>query len=92
MTDYISRQAAIEALAGWNISEIVLAPVPAADVRENVKENWIKRVDYLDYGLIEFEGVECPACGFRIWKNDYENIEFKFCPCCGADMRGNNHD
>ena len=60
---------------------------PTADVRETVRGNWIKRVDHLDYGLIEFEGFECSACGFRIWKNDYENIEFKFCPNCGANMR-----
>ena len=62
--------------------------MPTADVRKNVKGNWIKRVDHLDYGLIKFEGFECSSCGFRVWKNDYENIEFKFCPCCGADMRG----
>ena len=37
MTDYISRQAAIEALAGWKISPIVLEPVPSADVVEVVR-------------------------------------------------------
>ena len=35
--DYISRQAAIDALAGWKISPIVLAPIPAADVVEVVR-------------------------------------------------------
>lgn len=35
--DYISRQAAIEALAGWKISPIVLDPVPTADVVEVVR-------------------------------------------------------
>lgn len=37
MDDYISRQAAIEALAGWKISPIVLDPVPTADVVEVVR-------------------------------------------------------
>ena len=60
---------------------------PTADVRENVKGEWIKRIDHLDYGLIEFEGFECSLCGVKIWKDDYENVEFKFCPNCGADMR-----
>ena len=37
MTDYISRQAAIEAVAWWKISPIVLSPIPAADVVEVVR-------------------------------------------------------
>ena len=27
-------------------------------------------------------------CGFDMWKHDRHN----FCPNCGADMRGDNHD
>lgn len=68
-----------------------IARFPTADVRENVTGNWIKRIDNLDYGLIEFEGFECSLCGVKIWKDDYENVEFKFCPNCGADMRGDNN-
>ena len=74
------------------ISEAIMAQIDAqqtANVRENVKGEWIKRIDHLDYGLIEFEGFECSLCGVKIWKDDYENVEFKFCPNCGADMRGN---
>ena len=44
MTDYISRQAAIDALAGWKISPIVLDPVPSADVVEADKAQ--KEIDY----------------------------------------------
>ena len=58
------------------------------NVQENIKGHWIKRIDHLDYGLIEFEGFECSLCGVKIWKDDYENVKFKFCPNCGADMRG----
>lgn len=66
----------------------VIDAQPTADVRKNVRGKWIKRIDHLDYGLIEFEGFECSLCGVKIWKDDYENVEFKFCPNCGADMRG----
>ena len=76
MSDYISRQAAIEALAGWKISPIVLDPVPAADVRENVRGEW---QDYEDH---EFIYHVCSICG-------YESVDqTEYCPKCGADMRG----
>lgn len=84
MTDYISRQAAIEALAGWKISPIVLNPVPTADVRENVRGEWIKpiyRGDVLSYGKAYYECDQCHKVAF------FGN-EMNFCPNCGADMRG----
>lgn len=71
---------------GKGLDEII-DDIPTADVRENVRGEWIKRIDHLDYGLIEFEGFECSLCGVKIWKDDYENIEFKFCPNCGAKMK-----
>lgn len=37
MSDYISRQEAVDALAGWKISPIVLDPVPSDDVVEVVR-------------------------------------------------------
>lgn len=46
MSDYISRQAANEALACWNISPIVIDAVPSADVVEVVRckdcKYWLK--------------------------------------------------
>lgn len=45
MSDYISRQAAIEALAEWKISPIVLGPVPSADVVEVVRCKDCKHAD-----------------------------------------------
>ena len=44
MSDYISRQAVIEALAGWKISPIVLGSVPSADVVEADKAQ--KEINY----------------------------------------------
>ena len=82
MSDYISRQAAIEALAGWKISPIVLDPVPAADVRENVKGEWVEEYD--DDAAIFFKRRwVCSACG------DFQTYgKPKFCPNCGAEMGG----
>ena len=72
MNDYISRQAAIEALAGWKISPIVLSPIPAADVRENVRGEWIPM----------FGKNVCNRCGHKI-----DIVPTNYCPNCGADMR-----
>lgn len=86
MSDYISRQAAIEALAGWKISPIVLEPVPTADVRENVRGEWIEKYYASnETGETVFHGmIMCSVCGHvpKVgWLSD-------FCPNCGADMRG----
>lgn len=40
------------------------------------------------------EGVYCSECHKKVLKIDYSNTmkckNFKFCPTCGADMRGEN--
>ena len=78
--DYISRQAAIDALAGWKISPIVLGPVPTADVRENVKGDWLSG---------DCMGASCSKCGeYFSFRTFSEVHNFNFCPNCGADMRG----
>ena len=86
MSDYISRQAAFEALAGWKISPIVLDPVPSADVRENVRGEWIENNGRY--------GWHCNQCNkdnvyAYITGNDGSHeLQDNFCPNCGADMRG----
>lgn len=51
---------------------------PTADVRENVKGEWLIRKDT----------TECSNCHTK-WR-DYRGLisTFYFCPDCGADMRG----
>ena len=51
---------------------------PTADVRENVKGEWIEQED--DY----YHYWECSECGFGVGLDDIRN----YCPNCGADMRG----
>lgn len=55
---------------------------PTADVRENVKGEWAEEYD--DDAAIFFKRRwVCSACG------DYQTYgKPKFCPNCGADMRG----
>lgn len=62
----------------------VKAEVEGADVRENVKGEWI----YRKYQLKNDEALgwfQCSACGHASWTK-----EDNFCPNCGADMRGEN--
>lgn len=54
---------------------------PAADVRENVRGEWTM-LDPDEY-LLPFR---CSHCN-RNSENKYD-----FCPNCGADMRGEEHD
>ena len=61
VSDYISRQAAMEALAGWKISPIVLDPVPAADVVEVVRCKDCKHYDRAD----------CPMEDVVIYPDDF---------------------
>lgn len=89
MDDLISRQAAIKTVLknwGHSIPHLTdeLNNIPPADVRENVKGKWIKR-DQRYVGWISFE---CSACGETLELDKATSDDFKYCPFCGADMRG----
>lgn len=86
MTDYISRDSAIEAVhnhfdeGGFNCyddGQMMLDKImdlPAAPVREVVRGRWISE--------------RCSACGEWAPSDGYGWIrETKYCPNCGADMR-----
>lgn len=57
---------------------------PTADVRENVKGEWIRR-DSRYVGWISFD---CSVCGETLELDKATSDDFKYCPFCGADMRG----
>lgn len=74
----------------------IVNDMPTADVRENVKGRW-NPINTTS------EARQCSACGFVF--GDVKMIrmspttsviqhayDFAFCPMCGADMRGDNHD
>lgn len=90
MNDYISRQDAINRFSPWlsvkgysegeiNMLKAVLyelSCMPSADVRENVKSTWH-----------HYEGMySCNHCDDAFYDSS------PFCPNCGADMRGKEHE
>ena len=87
MDDLISRQAVLDAIMGqppephypsWYAER--LEQLPSAQP-ERKKGQWMKE----DRGHVEYCAV-CDQCGFDwIWS---DREYFKFCPNCGADMRG----
>lgn len=57
---------------------------PTADVRENVRGEWLSG---------DCMGASCSKCGeYFSFRTFSEVHNFNFCPNCGADMRGDNHD
>lgn len=88
MDDYISRKAAIRKIdflvcpspLGRYVKEGI-SELPAADVRPVVMAHWIYHED--DYGYY----CECSNCHdeFVVYGG---GMEWKFCPNCGADLRG----
>ena len=92
MNDFISRQAAIDAILAikdygnsdranaLGLAEFAVTTLPSAQP-ERKKGQWMKE----DRGHVEYCAV-CDQCGFDwIWS---DREYFKFCPNCGADMRG----
>ena len=82
MSDYISRQAAFEALEKRGVSTTNISRVPIADVRENVRGEWI-----FPYGDKKYK--RCSVCGRVFYSIPYNT---NFCPECGADMRGEKNE
>ena len=86
-TEYISREAAIEALCkahspyprGREISVRAIHEIPAADVRPVKHGEWI--VD----GPGDYQLIECDQCHAQMWNHQSELPNY--CYECGADMR-----
>lgn len=85
--EYIDKELLIKAAKKYGIAlpSIMMNSVPAADVRENVKGEWI--TEYEPNGKPYC--FHCSACD-----DDFRFIAittaYDFCPNCGADMRGKN--
>lgn len=90
MSDYINREDVIRTIVKESAEKqldsdaianviYILSHFEPADVRENVRGEWI------DAG--EYPWDKCSICGYYA---DYHD-EFNYCPNCGADMRGGNN-
>ena len=60
--------------------------LPLLDLRERPQGEWIT----------EYDRMKCPFCGMSIddevhWLYS-EEYNFKFCPNCGAELRGDTND
>ena len=62
----------------WLDIEMSINIQPTADVRENVRGEWI-----FPYGDKKYK--RCSVCGSVFYSIPYNT---NFCPSCGADMRG----
>lgn len=83
MTEYIKREDAINAVkmlyGGFGAMANINA-IPSADVVERKKGKWIK---------LYAGNYKCSVCGDWWGNDDNEMVEdFKYCPNCGTDMRG----
>ena len=99
MSDYISREAAIEAMykdaeahpdhTFWTSQHEALMDIPAADVRPVLRGKWIQTTQPM--GWRDEECAECSVCGEDFVLDEWAMDEFtnlmNFCPNCGADMR-----
>ena len=94
--DYISRQAAIDAVDSGMCTfydcEVIerLEQVPSADVRENVRGEWLERevTEDVGQGIQQWQQARCSVCGkWHTTPYMYYFTDYNFCPNCGADMR-----
>ena len=60
--------------------EIAIDAQPTADVRENVRGEWIPDCEY--DGEDDWYFWTCSECNYD------SDEQYRFCPNCGADMRG----
>ena len=84
LTDSIAEGRAIE--------KIMNAPT----IEERKMGEWMERNTHFmgeKYGIEEWQSARCSVCE-KIHTTPYMYFfdDFKFCPNCGADMRGDNHE
>jgi len=62
--------------------------IPAADVRENVKAEWIDREVFTANGNVDMlQSAFCPNCKrYHTTPYSYYFTNYEFCPNCGAKM------
>lgn len=90
MGRFIDRYKTIDALNQSNKDpiDVVFEMQDAADVRENVKGEWIvDKMHDTQYGKVKFR---CSVCGipYALEHRQGARVGWNFCPSCGADMRG----
>ena len=101
MTDYISREAVIEAFddprVERNYGDVdsdsvirVIEAIPSADVREVKRGRWLsmdgtETVVKMKYGEPQ-DSCRCSVCGEWLVASDEYAVIGNYCPNCGAQM------
>lgn len=70
----------------WNDAVSLVGSMPPADVRENVKGEWLPQDHNKTNGMMSTAVYYYPKCSVCGHCGNYTN----FCPNCGAQMRGEN--
>ena len=80
--NWTSSPEEIQALNDFYEFQTLIDSAPSADVRENVRGEWLDDHDPVNFGEFRYK---CSKCGARTveWADN-------FCYHCGADMRGSN--
>ena len=60
--------------------------VPTVDAIERKRGEWMPIIEANQFGEAYQAGIYCSECGETL------GCEANFCPCCGADMRGDNNE
>ena len=93
MAEYIEK----EALCTWCLEtgpsycdQCVMSRdgIPAADVRENVRAEWVNREVFTAKGHVDMlQSAFCPNCKrYHTTPYSYYFTDYAFCPNCGAKM------
>lgn len=67
--------------------ESIVSKIPSSDVAPVVHGKWVSCFE--DWRK-QIEGDKCSECGFEHYGTNIR--DYNYCPNCGADMRGDNHD
>ena len=101
MDEYIEREAAIRALTLHDCdsagAKMAICDLPAADVAPVRHGRWIEKWGLYDKGFYISRKVwyECSHCGMKTNYRDEcfeKEVDYNYCPNCGADMRGSNDE
>lgn len=95
MSDYISRQAAIDELirkmqphnnGDGTITICVMSEALVTETLNNLPSAQPER-EKAEWKEVEGDLVTCSRC-HHYWIRRGDQYDFNFCPTCGADMRG----
>lgn len=93
MAEYTTKDAVIRLFEKWSdgyayieipVQDAIrqVSAIPPADVRPVVRGEWENMNDDLDFHF------RCSRCGEETWQTVMGKPRFKYCPMCGAYMRG----